>query len=134
MSTERNKALASEFLGRFSANDLAGVMASFTDDATWWIPGRREQIPTAGQHDRKRIERVFAAMADAMKGGLAMTVKSMIAEGDEVAVEAQSRGELKNGRVYEQQYHFRMRFRDGKLCEVREYLDTQHVWDIWFKP
>jgi uncharacterized protein len=136
MSTdiERNKALAAEFFGRFTAGDLPGVMASFTDDATWWIPGRREQIPSAGLYDRQKIGRLFQAMIDALKDGLKMTVKSALAEGDEVAVEVESYGELKNGRVYQQQYHLRMRFRDGKVCAVREYLDTQHVYDVWFKP
>lgn len=135
MSTDaqRNKQLAAEFFGRFSAGDLPGVMASFTDDATWWIPGKREQMPSAGLYEKARIGRLFQAMADAMNGPLQMTVRSAIAEGDEVAVEVESRGELRNGRVYEQQYHFRMKFRDGKVCAVREYLDTQHVHDVWFR-
>ena len=37
-------------------------------------------------------------------------------------------GELRNGRIYNQEYHFSMTIRDGKISGVREYLDTQHVF------
>jgi uncharacterized protein len=60
-----------------------------------------------------------------------MTVTSVIAEGDRLAVEVQSQGDLKNGRRYRQQYHFAIELRDGRICAVREYLDTQHAYDVW---
>ena len=37
------------------------------------------------------------------------------AEGDRVAVEAESHGELKNGKTYNNTYHFLFVFRDGKI-------------------
>lgn len=86
-------------------------------------------INIAGQ----QLARLFYNMADQLKDGLRMTIKSMIAEGDSVAIEAESLGELKNGRVYNQQYHILISVRDGKISAVREYLDTQHVFAIWFQ-
>jgi hypothetical protein len=73
-------------------------------------------------------------MQSRLKGGLKMTVKSSIAEGNKVALEVQSYGELTNGRIYDQEYHFLMEFRDGKISAVREYLDTQHAYAVWFQP
>jgi ketosteroid isomerase-like protein len=58
----------------------------------------------------------------------------VIAEGDKVAIEAESSGDLKNGRKYRQRYHFKLELRDGKISAVREYLDTHHVWDVWVRP
>jgi ketosteroid isomerase-like protein len=52
--------------------------------------------------------------------------------GDKVAVEVESYGELKNGRVYKQEYHPLITIRDGRISAVREYLDTQHVFATWF--
>jgi len=72
-------------------------------------------------------------MASQLKDGLKMTVKGLIAEGDKVAVEVESYGELQNGRVYNNEYHFSITIRDGKISEVREYLDTQHVFATWFQ-
>jgi hypothetical protein len=34
--------------------------------------------------------------------------------------------------VYNQLYHFLLEFRGGKICAVREYLDTQHAHAVWF--
>lgn len=128
---ELNKRVALDLLACFTAGDLQGVLATLTDDATWLIPGKPESLPTAGLYDKRRIGRLFQAMFDRLQGGLAMTVKGAIAEGDKVAVEAQSRGDLANGRQYRQDYHFLFEFRDGRICAVREYLDTQHAHAVW---
>jgi ketosteroid isomerase-like protein len=63
-----------------------------------------------------------------------MTVKGAIAEGDKVALEIESYGKLQNGRIYNNEYHVLMTIRDGKICDVKEYLDTQHVAATWFQP
>lgn len=134
MNIEQNKKLASEFFDRFSAGDIAGALDTMTDDATWWIAGKPEQLPAAGVYGKEKIARLFYNMAGQLKDGLKMTVKSSIAEGDKVALEVESYGELQNGRIYNQQYHMLITIRDGKISEVREYLDTQHVFATWFQP
>ena len=134
MTVEQNKAVASEFLDRVSSNDIAGALAILTDDATWWIAGKADQLPAAGVHSKEQMARVFHNMSDRLSNGLKLTVKGAIAEGDKVAVEVESLGELRNGRVYNQEYHLLMTIRDGKISAVREYLDTQHVFATWFQP
>jgi uncharacterized protein len=62
-----------------------------------------------------------------------MTIKNTVAEGDQVALEMASHGVLKNGRVYDNEYHLLMRLREGKIVAVREYYDTFHVWDTWYR-
>jgi ketosteroid isomerase-like protein len=132
-SVEDNKKLATEFLARFSANDIAGALATMADDATWWIAGKPDQLPAAGAHSKEQIAKLFHNMAGQLKAGLKMNVRSMIGEREKVAVEVESYGELHNGRIYNQEYHMLMTIRDGKISEVREYLDTQHVFAIWFQ-
>jgi ketosteroid isomerase-like protein len=134
MGTETNKMLVTDFFSRFTAGDIAGALDLMADDATWWIAGRREQQPAAGEHRKDQIARLFHNMAGQLKDGLTMTVKGAVAEADKVAVEAESYGELKNGRVYNQQYHLLMTIRDGRISVVREDLDTQHVFATWFEP
>jgi uncharacterized protein len=134
MSIEQNKELATKFLDRFSASDIAGALDTMTEDATWWIAGKPEQLSAAGVHSKEQIARLFHNMAGQLKNGLKMTVKSLIAEGDKVALEVESYGELQNGRIYNQEYHMLMTVRVGKISEVREYLDTQHVFATWFQP
>jgi uncharacterized protein len=134
MSIERNKQLAAEFFARLTAKDAVGAIALMTDDATWWIAGKPEVFPFAGVHDKERLGRLFASMGKQLKAGLTMTVKSAIGEGDKVAMEVESFGELRNGRTYQQQYHFLIACRDGKISSVKEYLDTQHAHAIWVAP
>lgn len=133
MSTEQNKKVATELFARFTASDIAGVMATMTDDATWLIPGKPDASPAAGLYTKEKISGLFHTMLGRLKSGLKMTVKSAIAEGDMVALEVESLGELKNGNVYNQHYHFLIEFRGGKICAVREYLDTQHAHSVWFQ-
>ena len=133
MSVEENKDLARQFIDRFTANDIAGALELMTDDATWWIAGKPDRLPAAGLYNKEQIARLLHNMVGQLPDGLKMTVKSLVAEGDKVAMEAESYGELRNGRVYNQQYHFLLTIREGRINAVREYLDTQHVYATWFQ-
>ena len=134
MTVEGNKAVAHQFFELFTASDIDGALSTMTDDATWWIPGNKERSPTAGLYSKEKIGRLFRRMVVALKEGLAMNVQSCIGEGKFVALLVESSGDLKNGRLYRQQYHMLMEFRDGKIASVREYLDTQHAYDVWVAP
>ena len=131
MSIEENKRIVTELFARFSAGDVPGVMALLADDVTWRIPGRPELWPSAGVYDRRRIERLFQYMTSQLDGPLTLRVVGAIAEGDRVGVEVEGSGDLKNGRQYRQQYCFAIELRGGKIATVREYIDTQHAFDVW---
>lgn len=131
---EENKRVARELFARFSRSDIPGVMELLTHDATWRVPGKPELSPSAGTYDKERVQKLFFHMLKRLEGGLKMTVLGLIAEGDKVAVEVESSGDLRNGRCYRQQYHFVLEFRGGKIAAVREYLDTQHAYEVWMRP
>ena len=76
------------------------------------------------------IGEILNNLVPATKNGLSITPKAMVAEGDKVAVEAESYGEFPNGRVYNNEYHFLVVVRDGKISAVKEYLDTMHTAEI----
>lgn len=132
MSIEKNKKIASEFAARFSSNDMAGALDMIADDATWWIAGKPGHVPGAGEFTKQQVAGLFRRMSEQFPSGLQMTIKSMIAEGERVAVELESYGELANGRVYNNEYHMLLTIRDGKISAMREYHDTQHKVAIWF--
>lgn len=133
MSTEHNKQQVTELFRHFTAADVPAVLALMHDDVTWKIPGKPELSPSAGVYDKTKIGALFNTMMGRLRGGLQMTVKGMIAQGDSVAAEVVSHGDLKNGRVYDQEYHFLIEFRDGRIKAVREYLDTQHAFAVWLQ-
>jgi uncharacterized protein len=134
MSIEANKAVVVRFCELFTAGQTHAVLDLMTDDVKYWILGRRDIVPSAGEHSKNGMKRIFDAMSERLGGALSFTPKSLIAEGDQVALEAESYGTLKNGRVYNNRYHLRLTIRDGKIAAVREYLDTQHVYETWYAP
>ncbi len=58
---------------------------------------------------------------------LQLTPKSMVAEGDRVAVELSGHAVLKDGRSYDNLYHVLLTFRDGQIIAAREYHDTLYA-------
>ncbi len=135
MTGKTNKEIAAEVFARFSDSDIAGVVALMTEDVTWRVPGSPELSAVAGIYDKARLKRLFRRMLSQLdEHGMKMTVTGLVAEGDRVAVEVRSSGDLRNGRKYRQRYHFFMSFRDGKIDSVREYHDTHHAYDVWLKP
>jgi len=131
MSVEENKKIASEFAARLSANDMAGALDMIADDATWWIAGKPAQVPGAGVCTKEQVAGLFRRMAEQFPSGLRMTIKSMIAEGEKVAVELESYGELPNGRIYNNEYHMLLTIHGRKISAMREYHDTYHKVVTW---
>jgi len=134
MDTERNRQIAIDFYRRYDANDVAGALDLMADDLSFWIAGKPGSNATAGLHDKEGMAAIFRRMGRQFKDGrLRMTVKATTAEGERVALEVESYGELANGRVYNQEYHALMTIRGGKIATVREYMDTAHVDAVWYQ-
>lgn len=130
MSTEANKKLVAEFFAHFKRKEVQQVLDKMTPDATWWIGGKVELFPLAGTKSKKEIGEILMSLIPGTKDGLSITPHGMVAEGDKVAVEAESLGVLGNGRTYNNFYHFLITVRDGKIASVKEYLDTMHTADV----
>lgn len=132
MDIEDNRRVALAFFERFDAGDVPGVLDLMADDICYWLAGKPGSNATAGERSKAEMADIFRRMEAAMTGRLRMAVKGCVAERDKVAVEAVSRGELRNGRVYEQEYHVLFTLRDGKIAAAREYMDTAHVDAVWY--
>ncbi len=133
MGIVENKQLVNDFFAHFNAGDLAKAMEMMADDATWWIAGKPELLPVAGNHTKQEIVGILQSLIGQLKSALKLTVKGLVAEGDQVALEAESYGELQNGRIYNPQYHFLITIHAGKISAIKEYIDTQHVFATWFQ-
>ncbi len=129
-NSERNKKLVADFFSHFGRKDVQGALDMMTPDATWWIGGKTELFPLAGTKTKAEIGAILFDLVPSSKDGLAITPHGMVAEGDKVAVEAESLGVLANGRTYNNFYHFLITVRDGKIAAVKEYLDTMHTADV----
>ena len=124
MTIEANKALVTRFWQAFSSGRYEEVFALLSEDATWWVAGT---TALSGTYTKPQFVALLGNVSGSAPKGVTVTPKVLTAEGDRVAVEAESYAEINNGRVYQNLYHFQMVVRDGKFCAIREYLDTEHV-------
>jgi ketosteroid isomerase-like protein len=102
-------------------------MGYMADDATWWVAGT---IPLSGTYTKEQFEGLLGGVVDTCKQPISLTPKAFTAEGDRVAVETESYTETNTGKVYNNEYHFLFVLRDGKIVQVKEYLDTMHTNEI----
>lgn len=121
---EQNKQLAKDMLDALSRADQDWVREHYSDDFQIWVTG---SLPFSGTNDKAGALAGMPAVLDLFPDGLQFQVDAMTAEGDRVAIEASSRGTTFRGDEYNQEYHFLMRARDGKITEWKEYMDTEHA-------
>lgn len=121
MSTEQNKKTAIAFVESMPRTGID--VNAVTDDAQWWVPG-------TGWLSRTEFLKLVEMFGERVDGPVTLTIHGVTAEGDRVAVEAQSHAFLKNGKIYCNTYHFLFIFRDGKICRAKEYNDTLHAHEV----
>ena len=127
MTNESNKQTVARFLELFSAGAVAETMAMMTDDATWWVAGT---MPISGTYTKPQFEKLLSGVLDVCTGPIRIEPREWTIDGDRVALEAESFVDTRNGRRYNNLYHFLHIVRDGKIVMVKEYLDTQHAAEI----
>jgi ketosteroid isomerase-like protein len=120
MSVESNKQVIKQYFEAINRGDEQGILGFLTDDFKFECmavkPERFHFI-----WDRNAFAAAPRLMSRFMHKPIQIWIESMTGDEDRVAVEAKSHGELKNGKLYENAYHFLFRLRDGKLCSAREY-------------
>jgi len=127
MTIEANKELARNFIDALSRADTDWVLEHYADDMVMWTAG---SLPISGLHHKSEIRAMMDGILGAFPSGLRFTIATLTAEGDRVAIEAESRGIHASGKPYHNQYHFLMRIRDGLVIEFKEYLDTLHANEV----
>jgi ketosteroid isomerase-like protein len=124
MSTQENIQTVKDFLAAMGGGDKQGLLALSAEDIEWIIPG--EDWPLAGTH------RGHAGLADVLqKASEEMEMTSpeppeFVAQGDRVLVVGFARGRIvTTNKTFEDHWVFAITVRNGKLTNIREYIDTQ---------
>ena len=128
---QRNRETAFAVMKAISDGDSAALFRMYSPNARFWQVGKH--LKSAGWHDMEATGRIAVKVFARLASPPQMTVLSTTAEGDRVAIEAESHGRLVDGRPYENQYHFLLRFDEaGKVLEFKEYLDTLYVFETLY--
>lgn len=127
MSAEDNKKVVLGLFENMSAGNGPAVLGALADSATWWVLGN---FPLSGTKTKAQFAELIGGLGSQVDGALRVTPTGVTAEGDRVAVEAESHAKMKNGKTYQNKYHFLFVVRDGKIQQVKEYLDTMHANEV----
>jgi ketosteroid isomerase-like protein len=127
-SNAQNEVVVRKFFELLNAEDLEGVRGLLTEDAAW-LPQARD-MPGAGEYRGRNV-----IVDDVLKpirgmfapGSPSNRILSMASNGSLVLVETHGTGKLQDGRAYDNRYAWGFELRDGKIAELREYLDSYYI-------
>jgi len=123
MSIEENVQIVKDGFAAFGRGDMQGLLASFAEDIEWIIPG--EGWPLAGTYRRHAGVANFFQKISEVSEMSSIEPREFVGQGDRVLVVGFSRGRVKaTNRMFEGHWVFAFTFRNGKVTNVREYLDT----------
>jgi ketosteroid isomerase-like protein len=123
MSIKENVQTVKDFFAAIGHGDKQALQALCVEDIEWIIPG--EDWPLAGTH------RGHAGLADVLQKASEMEISSpeppeFVAQGDRVLMVGFAKGKVKaTNRSFEDYFVFAITVRNGKLTNIREYVDTQ---------
>ncbi len=124
MGTEKNVQTVKDFFAAIGRGDKQGTQALCAEDIEWIIPGK--DWPLAG------TRRGYAGLTDLFKTHSEkvetsfMEPREFVAQGDRVLVVGFARGKiLTTNKTFEDDFIFAITVRNGKLTNIREYIDTQ---------
>lgn len=130
MTIEVNKQLITDFWTSFSAADREKAAQLLAENVQWRVMGVNGNLPMSGVMNKAGILELITNVKSIIPNGLAFKMHGFTSEGNRVANEAESYGELTNGRIYKNLYHFLIEIEDGKIALIKEYMDTIHVKEI----
>jgi ketosteroid isomerase-like protein len=125
-----HKQRVQEVMGAMSQGRVAPLFEAMAEDVTWRWMGVGQWSRTF-ESKQLVMDKLFGGATETLGPSSSVEVRSVHADGDSVVVEHSGRNELPDGRRYDNNYCWVLRFRDGLIQEVREYMDTQLVTETF---
>ena len=124
MSTQQNVEVVKSFLAALGRRDRQGLLALSAEDMEWIIPG--ENWPLAGTHRGHAGLEALLQRANEKVETSYPEPPEFIAQGDRVLIIGFATGRIKaTNRTFEDHWVFAITVRNGKVTNIREYIDTQ---------
>jgi uncharacterized protein len=124
MSTQENVQIVKDFFAAMGGSDRQALLALAAEDIEWIIPG--ESWPLAGTH---RGHAGLTALLQKASESVEISYPKppeFVAQGDRVLVVGFATGKIKaTNKTFEDNWVFAINVRNGKLTNIREYIDTQ---------
>jgi uncharacterized protein len=122
MSIQENVQIAKDTFAAIGRGDMQGLLALFAEGIEWIIPG---EWPLAGTHRGHAGAAGLFQKAFEMVEMSFLEPREFVAQGDRVLVAGFSKGRVKGtNRTFEDHWVFALTVRNGKVTNIREYIDT----------
>ena len=118
---DQNKQITREFFEALSAGSDK-YLDFYTDESIIWTAGNNA---IGGTRTKEEVVGFAQNILSAFPTGITFNIEGMTAEDDRVAVEIDGEAVHASGETYNNQYHFLLIIKDGKILELKEYMDTQ---------
>ncbi|OCR26059.1 ketosteroid isomerase [Pseudomonas syringae] len=124
MNVKENVQIVKDAFAAIGRGDMPGLLALSAEDIEWIIPG--EDWPLAGtRRGHAGLADLFQTQSETMETSF-MEPREFVAQGDRVLVVGFAKGRIKaTNRTWEDDWVFAITVRNGKLTNIREYIDTQ---------
>jgi uncharacterized protein len=123
MSAAENKQIITAAMAGLAKGDSRLFADAMAEDFSWRAMGRGAWGKV---YEGKRVVRtqLFTPLYAQYADRATTTATGIFADGDYVIVEALGAATMKSGKAYNNKYCLIIRMKNGKMLEVREYLDT----------
>jgi ketosteroid isomerase-like protein len=126
MSVESNKIIACALVESLGSERNDAISGLLHEEVLWSVMANPASFPVTGDMSKTQFLEHLQRFRQAVPNGLQIAVTGVTAEGNRVAIEAESSATLMNGNVMSQVYHFLFEIRSEKVYRAREYIDTAH--------
>lgn len=111
---------------KMSKGNLDPFIDAMAEDMQWSWMGTGQWSRTFKGKDSV-VNELLAAVSETLTEPFEVEARRFIAEGDYVVVEHTGKNATPDGRAYHNRYCWVCRFSEGRLRELREYMDTELV-------
>ena len=116
-----NKKLVEEFFNLLSIGSEK-YLDFYTEESVIWTAGENA---IGGSRNKDEVIGFAANILDSFPKGINFKIMNLVAENEYVAVEVEGTAIHISGKPYNNKYHFLIRIKNGKIIELKEYMDTE---------
>jgi len=127
MNTQKsNKEIITEIFTELSKGNDEPFLDAMSEDMQWnWMGSGQWSKSFIGKSEV--LNDLWKNVRTTIKQPYKVIVHRIIADGDNVVVEMTGQNETTTDRQYKNNYCWICRLKNGKLCEINEYMDTELV-------
>jgi uncharacterized protein len=122
-TTQSNKDIITDAMNALARGDSGPFGAAMAEEFSWRPQGVVERWAKSYE-GRAEVSAFFRRFWKQFDARMMTTPLTITAEGDRVVVEARGQVMTNRGESYNNRYCYVIEMRDGKMIELREYLDT----------